>query len=326
MDSLGRRKLYIIGNGFDLAHNLPTRYSDFYNWLNDTHYEMRNNRDCDFFVRILNQIFEHSSNNVDFWSDVEKALGSLAIDKFIKKIVNYNTIKDAEDEFYNDKDYLGEQVENDVNYIYKPDGLDNIRAMFQDWVLHIPNYDDVRPYFTAEDIEKTGLFLTFNYTNTLEKVYGIDFKQILHIHGCVSEKKSNIVVGHETEYDVDKYKELEESLLGGNYGVVSLLVEAMNSLKKNTKQIIQKNQEWFDDLKNQSIDEIHLYGLSFGEIDDEYYKEINRQLPNAKWVFAVYNTKNVSCIQKFVDRIGVSHENCSGFDQESTFNDEISLF
>ena len=26
-------KLYIIGNGFDLAHNLPTKYEDFFYWF-----------------------------------------------------------------------------------------------------------------------------------------------------------------------------------------------------------------------------------------------------------------------------------------------------
>ena len=28
-------KLYIIGNGFDIAHNLKTRYSDFRCYLNN---------------------------------------------------------------------------------------------------------------------------------------------------------------------------------------------------------------------------------------------------------------------------------------------------
>lgn len=28
-------KLFIIGNGFDIAHNMKTTYKDFRNWFND---------------------------------------------------------------------------------------------------------------------------------------------------------------------------------------------------------------------------------------------------------------------------------------------------
>ena len=104
------------------------------------------------------------------------------------------------------------------------------------------------------------------------------------------------------------------------------MVDLLNCLRKGTLQIIQSNKSWFDSLKKHQLQEIHLYGLSFGEIDDEYYKEIKRQLPDANWRFAVYDVKNIFHIQNFVDRIGISHEKCSGFDQESIFNDEISLF
>ena len=326
MESLIKRKLYIIGNGFDLAHGLPTKYSDFYGWLRDTHYEMNNSNDCTFFVGIIDQIFEHTFNNVDLWSDFENALGNLDINKFIKTIVNCNIIEDIEDECYNDRGYLREQVENEVSYIFTQHGLDNMRTMFQKWVLNIPNYEAVQPYFTDEDIENTGLFLTFNYTDTLERVYKINPKQVLHIHGYVNQPDSDIIVGHESEYSLEDCKLTEKDLFSINLDVFSPLFDSINSLKKDTQQIIQKNKKWFDDLKKYQIQEIHLYGLSFGEIDDAYYKEIYKQLPNIKWVFAVYDDRNISYIQNFVDRIGISHENCSAFDQESICNDEIPLF
>lgn len=33
-------RLVIIGNGFDLAHGLPTRYEDFINWYWDKRVEL----------------------------------------------------------------------------------------------------------------------------------------------------------------------------------------------------------------------------------------------------------------------------------------------
>lgn len=37
-------------------------------------------------------------------------------------------------------------------------------------------------------IKADALFLTFNYTATLENVYGIDSKRVKHIHGFVENK------------------------------------------------------------------------------------------------------------------------------------------
>ena len=54
--------LIIIGNGFDLAHNLNTRYSDFmeYLWKNDK----------EFYDRLTKYIYDE-----DLWNDFETALG-----------------------------------------------------------------------------------------------------------------------------------------------------------------------------------------------------------------------------------------------------------
>ena len=57
-----KSQLFIIGNGFDLAHNLPTRFSpDFKNIA------MRHEPNCfwDFY----------QSNKDDIWSDFENLLG-----------------------------------------------------------------------------------------------------------------------------------------------------------------------------------------------------------------------------------------------------------
>lgn len=47
---------------------------------------------------------------------------------------------------------------------------------------------------------ETALSMNFNYTKTLEDVYGIPVSDILHIHGVVAEDKKadvdEIIVGH----------------------------------------------------------------------------------------------------------------------------------
>lgn len=53
--------------------------------------------------------------------------------------------------------------------------------------------------FTKED-----LFISFNYTHTLEKIYKVDYKNILHVHGEVG--KSNLLLGYvKGEFSPEKY-------------------------------------------------------------------------------------------------------------------------
>ena len=60
--------LYIVGNGFDRYHDLPTSYSNFYTFLK--------NNGKDTFIRQLETYFGSSINGKsDLWSDLEVALG-----------------------------------------------------------------------------------------------------------------------------------------------------------------------------------------------------------------------------------------------------------
>lgn len=56
-----RNKLFIIGNGFDLAHNLPTRFDPDFKNIALKHEE--------------NNFWEIYRSDVDIWSDFENSLG-----------------------------------------------------------------------------------------------------------------------------------------------------------------------------------------------------------------------------------------------------------
>ena len=314
-------KLYIIGNGFDRAHNLPTAYSDFNDWLRGNSYVQDNLSDNKMFASDLDDIFRFSESNgeqIELWSDFEKALGCLNIGSYIQ-----NVASDWGNIDYSDEDGialgdLSEQVYGYIENITKPLALDHIAERFAAWVKSMPLYDDTDPIY--EDIDPEGIFLTFNYTDVLEKVYRVDPARILHIHGRASAENSEIIVGHGAMYDPNTYAKVEQRLLGTNADVSSLLANSMNNLRKNTADIIKQYQRWFDNLKNYGVEEIYLYGLSFGTVDDAYYKEINKQLPNAKWAFAVYapndkiKSANIKRINAFTKRIGIPKRNCRTFD------------
>ena len=65
------RKLYVIGNGFDLHHGLPCGYADFRAWLRgnrpDVHREL---------IRL------YGESESDLWSDFEKGLSCFDLDNY----------------------------------------------------------------------------------------------------------------------------------------------------------------------------------------------------------------------------------------------------
>ena len=117
------------------------------------------------------------------------------------------------------------------------------------------------------------IFLTFNYTHTLEKLYNA--ANVLHIHG--EQESDDLLIGHgnpasyeEDVFDQDIYKN-----------------EMHDYLRKNTQECINQNSQFFEDLSNSDIIEIYSYGFSFGEVDLPYLKEIIRLLDTASitWYF-----------------------------------------
>ena len=54
------RTLYVIGNGFDLKHNIPSRYSDFAKFVMKNNYEL--------FQQVERCLLNLSPNNSLWWN------------------------------------------------------------------------------------------------------------------------------------------------------------------------------------------------------------------------------------------------------------------
>lgn len=99
-------QLFIIGNGFDEAHGLPTDYEDFYRYL------ARADENSDERA-LLYTLHEHigeafDENNKFLWNDFEKRLGEADFqqDIFFPSEDAYNQIEDDTDK---DPDYYSYQ-------------------------------------------------------------------------------------------------------------------------------------------------------------------------------------------------------------------------
>ena len=77
--------------------------------------------------------------------------------------------------------------------------MDEFIEAFTEWVNSI----DITVADKVLDLPSCSKYLTFNYTETLEKIYGIPQLNILHIHGSrLSE--NNYIIGHDNPRDTDE--------------------------------------------------------------------------------------------------------------------------
>ena len=308
-------KLYIIGNGFDKAHRMKTSYWDFKKWLED-----QKDSATRSLLWVLNNI-ESYCNVENFWSSLEAALGHMDIRSYLKEIMDEHQITDINDEHYGELGEAWEAVYAQLITIDAEMGLDVISDIFADWIRHIKPASAQEPQY--QQLSGQDLYLSFNYTNTLEELYAIPSSQVLHIHGLASDEESILVLGHGHMYDLDKCDTIGEEVMGIDAeGVARMYGTALNNLHKDTESIFSQNQGWFDNLPNSGITDIVALGFSFGEVDDKYFHEINRRLPNVQWNFSIY-TKNeetqkvdLKNANNFIKRMGINPKSCCGFDSE----------
>ena len=169
---LDNNTLFIIGNGFDLAHGIKSSYWNFREWLG-------NNRSN--LIGMMDIFF---SNQRDVWSSIEQALGEY----------NEESILDycrPDEEFdYDHSLSSSARVEDSPMTFFQP-VLEEFRDAFRDWVDSIEISGIEKVYKLNTD----SRYLSFNYTDTLETEYGIAQNKITHIHGSRLNDEEYII-GH----------------------------------------------------------------------------------------------------------------------------------
>lgn len=177
------RALLIIGNGFDLYHELATNYSDYRDWL--VGHDKQVVKDFDSFVYAVEcSDFENSLDcargsareDNPRWCSLEESLGIEWND------LCYETLDHAYPDLTVDNpgwDDFWIELHMHLEYLKKL-----TRDRFREWVESI----DVSKAKPVIDLPGAASFITFNYTPTLETVYGVRPCKILHIHGCVLDK------------------------------------------------------------------------------------------------------------------------------------------
>ena len=271
--------LYIVGNGFDCHHGIKSRYLDFKEWLNINNYPLFEKVDLSF------------RDNVEFWSDMETQLGHLNTAQFHED--NFKEIcLSANKDFYI-HEFQNHSSENALRIM-----VDELIRNLKTWCLSF-DYSHVK---ADVPLNKDAYFITFNYTDTLERCYGVPNKQIFYIHGRANSD-DDLILGSGISSG-----EIIENKFNGEYTGDEdhdNLISEVGRLKKPVYKIIHRNPQVFK--KHEKLKAITIMGFSFSEIDIPYLQHLNTLNPQVvKWNLCFHSLEDLRRIVKFVEASGIS--------------------
>lgn len=270
----GAKKLIIVGNGFDICHNIPSRYSDFRIFLEKVDGEL-----CE----TLEEYFDYEG----LWADFEQALADFDADMLAENAENFLVSYGADDwsdAYHHDYQF---EVSNVVTAV-----SGTLKARFTEWILQLPipaASGSNRQALTC--IDTGAIYLSFNYTRTLQKTYGVPDQNVLHIHNSAKDQQSTLILGHGWQC-VDRSANMSQEQLEGQDVRIQegdrIIDEYFKSTYKPTKDIIQANRSFFDSLK--SIEEVYVLGHSMSAVDLPYFKELANSINKdvVKWTVSYY--------------------------------------
>lgn len=269
-------RLFVIGNGFDLHHGIPSRYSDFGGYVDRVD------------QRVFGLIRDYLFVDRDFWNCFEERLATFDSDHVIDYAENFLVSYGAED--WSDAYHHG--FEYEIEQIV--DGLSRtMRKHFADWIrgLQIPLLGMV-PLVNC--IDRRAKFLNFNYTPTLQSFYGVPPGQVLHIHGSAVDPDSLIVLGHGWERQADELlsRQVDEDTDTRVAGGYRLIDYYFADTFKPTEKILAQNQAFFDGLGG--VTDVFILGHSLADVDALYIAEIvNKVHATARWTISCYKTPEI---------------------------------
>lgn len=304
------QRLYVIGNGFDIHHELPTKYLLFKDYLKE------NNRVS--YDNFINNFFSYDRDE-DLWNHFEESLSNLDSEKVIDDLSDYLPFFSAD---FKDRDTGAFDIEinNFVNSI-----TSKLKTSFIEFIKDADTKGEQEKKINI--IIKDSKFISFNYTSTLEKLYSVNEADILYIHGNVHKDNEDIVLGHgvnPSEIEFSNYAsnmdnngvfvedgwlscESDLTMTAYNDGAQTLREYYLSSFK-NTEKILEENEDFFNSLH--SVEKVYVLGHSLSDVDLPYFIRLAKSLPRAvKWAVSYFTEdEKTTNFFKVID-LGVEKDN-----------------
>lgn len=325
--------LYIIGNGFDLYHKLDTKYQSFAKYLSNKNPEIYEQLNLYFGLPdIVNSTV--TDEEYALWSKFEEALANLDYELVLDE--NSDLIANLNDPNFKSSDWHSYEFEMER---FVKSLTEELKKEFRDFILNVNyfiNIDNIKI-----KIEKNSIFLSFNYTETLEKLYDIKEKNILYIHKKAIINELDIILGHGTDpktfkekkelppkglsskeimnWEERKSNEYDYSYESAKQSILNYYTESF----KNTKSIIEENLAFYNSLNN--IKEVFILGHSISQVDINYFEKLKNSLPiSSKWVVTYYSdTEKENHLTTLID-LGIPIEKIKQIKLEELVNEHIN--
>lgn len=289
--------ILILGNGFDLAHKLNTKYSDFLKYYQEKYTTTRSvgvDKSNNFlYNNVWAKHFLNKTLSGDKWIDLENEiynvivkLSKLPYFKDSTSYENYNRIvflvaKDNMDFNFDTSKYFREPetfLRKECHYVQIKDFIDFLYNQLCDFIEEFEKYlieetqkiQNAPKYKLRLNSDCVSL-LNFNYTDTCEQLYKINFNhntcgiktKAVYIHGKINnEDCCNLVLGthsFDNEQIPVEFNIFKKHHQRHKYGTIEPYQELLNELKYPKKMYIPR---------------FHIIGHSLDKTDHNILKHI----------------------------------------------------
>lgn len=270
-------KLFIIGNGFDIGHDLPTAYWDFRNYLERTQLVFLQQFEEKYNIYL--KMSDDQKKDL-LWNTFESNLANIDEDTIIDMGVSIDM--DLESGDVGIEDTLYQYFSEEYDYINK------LSAYLKHWIRTI-KIRDTLPKTSLIKRTSGDVFLSFNYTAVLETVYRINEGNVIHIHGSLREYTDDPIIGHGNKNRIDSIQEKiskAEILFDEKW---SSICRAVKDYYLRTFKDIDKYSYKLSNLGDANIDEVIVIGHSLDGVDMPYFEKIDKLTGgDRKWTVYYY--------------------------------------
>lgn len=298
-------KLFIIGNGFDLGHGLPTKYWDFRCFLKENYYDFL----AEFERAYGFYQFEESCSNIEqwrkedqrsrekyLWSQFENNLPEIEEEAIISSCTGLDLGLESGDLYIEDmlRDYFVDQY----GYIKK------LSEYLKQWVESI-RITGVPKCTTLINKKNDDIYVTFNYTRVLERTYHIPSGNILHIHGSLRLYDEDPIIGHSDKECIERIRERKEQADRMCDEKLMAICPVIEEYYRKTLKILRiSTLENF--IKGKTLVEVVVIGHSLADVDLPYFAEIDKLTEKElEWKVYCYNKEELADKKQRLLKVGV---------------------
>lgn len=318
--------LYIIGNGFDLAHGVNTCYWNFRTFLEREHWEFLLRFEALYGIQPLDdteygytkeaQKRWNARVNKNLWSEFERFMAQPDIQSMLDLSSSVVADLDLESGNYGIRDTMDVYWRNEFGFIRE------LQQYVKEWIEQV-DLGEVTPRKQALIDNDSDYFLNFNYTRVLEDIYHAD--QVLHIHGTVgADANYDPIMGHCNSQEIETRRQLsrdsDEHYNEGEASIQEAVANYLSEIYKDTEYYMGINRYFFDRLN--VTKEVIIIGWSAGDVDIPYLQRIKNSVSkDAHWTVYYYDQKAYTDLQKVFLECGILNNYKVDFQQSNSFWD-----